>query len=139
MEIATVKNFYEENTDASDDRAVVPLPNVLSQTLAKIIDYCTKQVEFRHHLTEDEKKKKFSEEFVSELNNDELRELIDAANYLNVPSLLNILNENAASRIKNKSVEFVRKFFGIENDFTPEEEQAIRDQHPWAYEGVDED
>ncbi|KAF5754492.1 putative SKP1 component, dimerization, SKP1-like, dimerization domain superfamily [Helianthus annuus] len=36
--------------------------------------------------------------------------------------------------IKDKKVVEVREILGIVNDFTPEEEQALRDEHPWAFE-----
>jgi S-phase kinase-associated protein 1 len=34
--------------------------------------------------------------------------------------------------IKGKSVEEIRKTFNIVNDFTPEEEEAIRKENEWA-------
>ncbi|WRX28336.1 SKP1 component, partial [Theobroma cacao] len=66
MEFSTIKTFFDENPDASED--TIPLPNAV------------------------------------------------------------------ADRIKNKSVEYVRRFFGIENDYTPEEEAAIRAENEWAFE-----
>ena len=44
-----------------------------------------------------------------------------------------------ADRIKNKSVEYVRRFFGIESDYTPQEEAQLREEFAWAFEDVDED
>ncbi|CAN0901917.1 SKP1-like protein 16 [Linum grandiflorum] len=148
MELDTVKNFFceDESNIASSSEAgvVVPLLNVSAQALEKIIIYCTKQVEFDKRPAdidneEKNKMKKFRDEFVNELGNEELKELIVAANYLNIPSLMDTLCDNAADRIKNRSVKYVRKFFGIENDYTPEEEQALREQYAWAFEGVEED
>ncbi|CAI0450482.1 unnamed protein product [Linum tenue] len=140
MELATVKNFFDDGTiDSGNAAAVIPLPNVSAQPLSRIIVYCRKQVEFRGSAAAESEKRSFSDEFVKKLELGEVRDLVLAANYLNIPYLLDVLNQNIADRIQNKSVEFVRKFFGIENDFTPEEEQAIRDQNAWAFEGVDED
>lgn len=45
------------------------------------------------------------------------------SNYLEIKPLLELACAKAASLIKNKSIEEIRKFFKIENDFTPEEEQ----------------
>lgn len=39
-----------------------------------------------------------------------------------------------ASMIKGKSPEEIRRTFGIENDFTPEEEAQIREENRWAEE-----
>ncbi|KAM0020000.1 putative SKP1/BTB/POZ domain superfamily, SKP1 component, dimerization [Helianthus debilis subsp. tardiflorus] len=48
--------------------------------------------------------------------------------------LLDAFCERVANLIKDKKVVEVRQIFGIVNDFTPEEEQALRDEHPWAFE-----
>ncbi|KAM0012217.1 putative SKP1/BTB/POZ domain superfamily, SKP1 component, dimerization [Helianthus debilis subsp. tardiflorus] len=48
--------------------------------------------------------------------------------------LLDAFCERVADLIKDKKVVEVREIFGIVNDFTPEEEQALRDEHPWAFE-----
>ena len=52
--------------------------------------------------------------------------------------MLDYWTETLANRIKNKSVQYVGKFFGIENNFTPKEEVA-RTQYEWAFEGLDPD
>ncbi|KAM7466405.1 hypothetical protein LguiB_013967 [Lonicera macranthoides] len=57
-----------------------------------------------------------------------------AANYLNIKSLFEKVCTKIADRIKDMSVEEVREVFKIENDFTPEEEKKIRDEHAWAHE-----
>ena len=54
---------------------------------------------------------------------EELFELIKASNYLDIKPLLELACAKVASQIKNKSIEEIRKFYNIENDFTPEEEQ----------------
>ena len=41
-----------------------------------------------------------------------------------------------ASLIKGKSTEEIRKTFNIVNDFTPEEEEQIRDENRWAEEAA---
>ena len=63
-----------------------------------------------------------------------LFELIMASNYLDIKSLLELACAKVASMIKNKSIEEIRKFFNIENDFTPEEEAQIMDENRWAEE-----
>ncbi|GLT31965.1 hypothetical protein SLA2020_066620 [Shorea laevis] len=136
MEFTTVKSFFDENSDATDD-IVVPLPNVCADPLVKIIDYCKKHIELKASGESDSKR--YDADFVKEQKYDDLKELILAANYLNIKHLLDVLNQEIANRIKNKSPEFVRRLFGIENDFTPEEEAKIRSENAWAFEGVDPD
>ena len=63
-----------------------------------------------------------------------LFELIMASNYLDIKPLLELSCAKVASMIKNKSIQEIRKFFNIENDFSPEEEQQIMEENKWAEE-----
>ena len=58
---------------------------------------------------------------------------------MNIKEMLEFLNQSVADRIQNKSVEYVRRFFGIESDYTPQEEAQLREGCAWAFEDVDED
>ncbi|KAI8554029.1 hypothetical protein RHMOL_Rhmol05G0065500 [Rhododendron molle] len=51
---------------------------------------------------------------------------LQAANYLNIKSLLDSASQTVADMIKGKSPEEIRKTFNIKNDFTPEEEEEVR-------------
>ncbi|KAL0009366.1 hypothetical protein SO802_010868 [Lithocarpus litseifolius] len=44
-----------------------------------------------------------------------------------------------ANAIQNKSVDYVHKFFVLERDFEPGEEEKLRKEFAWSFEGVDED
>ncbi len=55
-----------------------------------------------------------------------------ASNYLDINSLLELSCAKVASLIKGKSIEEIRKFFNIVNDFSPEEEQLMIDENKWA-------
>ena len=57
-----------------------------------------------------------------------------AANFLDIKSLLDLCSAKLASWITSKSVEEIREFFGIENDYTPEEEAKIKEENMWAQE-----
>ncbi|KAK2369092.1 hypothetical protein P8452_56871 [Trifolium repens] len=128
-EMETVQSFIDE-TDGKV--TTIPLPNVSSHDLPKIIYYCEKNIAGK--IT-----KEFETEFVKNLNNEQVKDLFLAANYLNMTKLLDFLSQVIADRIANKSVEYVRKYFGIENDFTPEEEAKLREELAWTFTGVDKD
>ena len=57
-----------------------------------------------------------------------------AANYLNIKSLLDLTCQTVADMIKGKTPEEIRKTFNIKNDFTPEEEEDVRRENQWAFE-----
>ncbi|KAH7332138.1 hypothetical protein KP509_20G070200 [Ceratopteris richardii] len=63
-----------------------------------------------------------------------LLDLILAANYLNIQSLLDLTCQRVADMIKEKTPEEIRRAFNIENDFTPEEEEEVRRENQWAFE-----
>ena len=67
-----------------------------------------------------------------EVDQETLFELILAANYMDVKALLDLTCCKVASMIKGKTPEEIRKQFNIQNDFTPEEEKAVRAENKWA-------
>jgi len=129
-EMGTVQSFVDE----SDGKiTTVPLHNVTSSELPWIIEYCEKNVA-------GEINKAFEAEFVKNLNNEEVKDLFLAANYLDMKKLLDFTSQIIADRIANKSVEYVRKYFGIEDtEFLPGEEEKLREELAWTFTGVDED
>ena len=58
--------------------------------------------------------------------------LIVAANYLNIAPLVDLTCKALADMMKGKTTEEIRAFFGIQNDFTPEEEAEVRRQNAWC-------
>jgi S-phase kinase-associated protein 1 len=115
--------------DAPDSDEVIPLPNVKKVILEKIVTFCTYAKD--NPTPEIEKPLRSSNladvvpqwyaQFV-ELEQETLFELILAANYMDIKPLLELSCAKVASMIKGKSIPEIRKFFNIENDFTPEEE-----------------
>ena len=55
-----------------------------------------------------------------------------AANYLDIKKLLELASAKIASMIKGKEIQFIRDFFGVVNDFCPEEEAWIEEENKWA-------
>ena len=67
-----------------------------------------------------------------DLEDEILFELLLAANYLDIGPLLELSSCKIASKIKDWSIDKIRDFFGIENDFTPEEYAQILEENKWA-------
>lgn len=63
-----------------------------------------------------------------------LFKIILAANYLNIPSLLDLGICKIATMVKGKEPDEVKDLFNIEKDITPEEEKLVREQNPWIFE-----
>ncbi|KAA8532009.1 hypothetical protein F0562_006849 [Nyssa sinensis] len=120
LESQTIKHMIED--DCAD--SVIPLPNVTSKILAKVIEYCKKHVESPK--TDD----RSAEEEIKIWDAD----FVKAANYLNIKSLLDLTCQTVADMIKGKTPEEIRKTFNIKNDFTPEEEEEVRRENQWAFE-----
>ena len=53
---------------------------------------------------------------------------------MDIKSLLELSCAKVASLIKGMTIPETRKFFNIENDFSPEEEAQIMDENKWAEE-----
>lgn len=112
---------------------MVPLGNVRSADFSKVMEYCNE-----HAKAEAEKRTSdlaaWDRSFANALLQEQLYELINAANFLGIPQLLDVLSERLADMIRGKTVEEMRRVLNITSDFTPEEEEAMRREHGWAFE-----
>ncbi|KAJ1692620.1 hypothetical protein LUZ63_009318 [Rhynchospora breviuscula] len=146
MESQTIRHMIED--DCAENG--IPLPNVTSKILSKVIEYCKKHVDAvaassaaaaaegaaaagASTKSADDELKKWDEDFVK-VDQATLFDLILAANYLNIKGLLDLTCQTVADMIKGKTPEEIRKTFNIKNDFTPEEEEEVRRENQWAFE-----
>lgn len=140
--------------DAIQELGQIPVQNATDFTLSKFVEYSTwlseqpatpvvekKEEDTEPKPTEDEKEpdnKAFEltdweKEFCS-VENKNLFALIQFANYLDCKRMLDATCKTVAEMIQGKTPEQIRQTFNIKNDFTPEEEEAIRKENEW-YEG----
>ncbi|XP_050902885.1 SKP1-like protein 14 [Lathyrus oleraceus] len=130
--IAKQMKVMQAFIDEYDGLSIIPLPNVSSKDLSLTVEFCKKDI--AGEITKD-----FEASFVKDLDNEELKILFLAANYLNVNRLFEFISRIIANRLEKKSVEYAREYFGIKNDFTPEEEAKAREERAWTFKGLDED
>ena len=60
-----------------------------------------------------------------------LYDITVGANFLDIKELVDVCAKHICNKIKGKSCEEVRQILNIENDFTPEEEEAIHRDNAW--------
>jgi len=137
----TIKNLIEVMGEDTETEQVIPVPNVSSDTLKKVLVFC------EHHLRhpipppEDEKEEKsidnihpWDKQFCN-VDQSTLFEIILAANYLDIKSLLDVTCKTVAAMIRGKTTEEMRKLFNVQNDFSPEEEALIMKENEWVQDG----
>lgn len=76
----------------------------------------------------------FYASFIDYDDTDLLFQMTAAANYMDIPPLLDLCCAAVACKIKGKTTEQIRHEFDITNDFTPEEEEKVRAENAWAEE-----
>lgn len=134
-----VKSMLPEEDE--DHQLEIPLPNVKSAILAKVIEFCKHYTEDPMNEIEKPLKSLTMSENVQEwyahyvdVEQETLFEIVLAANYMDVKPLLDLSCATIASMIKGKNPEEIRRTFNIVNDFTPEEEAQVREENKWCEE-----
>ena len=131
----------QEISSENEETFTINLENITSQVVSKIIDFLEKYDnspfnKIEKPLRSDDLSYCVSQEYLDFLDSmgdmELLFEVIKAANFLEIESLLDLTCAKVATMLKGKSVEEIRQTFGIENDFTPEEEEEIKKENAWC-------
>lgn len=136
----TIKTMLEDCGMDDEEEAVVPLPNVNSAILRRVLQWAHYHKDDPTPTDDDENKEKRTDDISSwdadflKVDQGTLFELILAANYLDTKGLLDVTCKTVANMIKGKSPEEIRKTFNIKNDFTPAEEDQVRKENEWCEE-----
>jgi S-phase kinase-associated protein 1 len=135
LELQTIKHMIEDNCADVNE---IPLPNVTSKILIKMIEYCKKHLEVAR--SEEDKScnnendlKAWDTDFIK-VDNDTLCKLFSAAIDLKIKSLQDFIHNTIIDMMKGKTHDEIRKLFNIKNDFTLEEEEEIRRENQWTFE-----
>lgn len=127
-----LKGLFEEfqNMELTDE--IIPVFDVRSEILKKIIEY----IEYHHNnlptkiikplICSDLKiiLSKWEYSYI-DVEDSIIFELILASNYLNIPSLTDLLSAKIATFMLNKSAQEIRTRFNLKSDLTDEEVQNI--------------
>lgn len=122
----------DDETSQGEDMAV-PLSQIKMNILEKVIQWCKQHVgdpdvDKEVDVDEDEEYEypDWDQDFIEELEEEILFEVILAADYLNIKMLLDLGCSRVANILKNMSVEEIRKKYNIKNDFAPEEYERLK-------------
>lgn len=137
---ALVCSMLEDNDHTTT--VEIPLPNVHSKILEMIVRFCV------HHVihpmqaiskplkgtTMKDLVSEWDAEFIDNLSQTDLFELVKAANYMDIGCLLDLSCAKIASTLRGKTPQEIRENMGITTDFTPEEEARIKEENKWVLE-----
>ncbi|XP_032306377.1 S-phase kinase-associated protein 1 isoform X2 [Drosophila ananassae] len=143
---STIRNLIEDCGLESEENPLIPLPNVNSTILSKVLIWANHHRAEKAEKTEENSGKDeasavvrssdvisaWDAEFLT-VDQGTLFELILAANYLDIKELLSVACMTVANMIKGHTAEEIRQTFHIPNDFSPSEEELLhkdRDNEP---------
>lgn len=126
---------------ASGSDGEVPVPNVKTEVLGKVLEYCQYHKGTLPQVIPKPLKSAnliecgvdgFDCKYI-DVEQDLIFALIQAANYLDIKGLLDLACAKVASMIKGRSVQEIRDTFNIvAEDFSPEEEAQIREENRYS-------
>jgi len=137
--VALMSELVKTMAEGDAEEQEIPLPNVKGEVLKKVVQYMKYHADNAAKEIEKPLKSANMPDVVSQwdadfvdVDQELLFELILAANYMDIKPLLDLTCAKVASMIKGKTPEQIRKTFNIQNDFTPQEEEAVRAENKWA-------
>jgi S-phase kinase-associated protein 1 len=123
----TIADLIEEvGVDGIDDP--IPIPNVTPDILDIILNFCEFNSEY--HSKDD------IEEFDSKFFDVEckrLLEIVSAANFLNIPDLLDKSCSAIASLLRGKTPSELREILNVQTEYSREEKEAVMKENRWAF------
>lgn len=144
LDVAIKSTFLKNMIDDMRTGGITDIEIVLDgehkieeETLKKVIEYC-EHYTYNEPMPEPYKYKDVHSEWDKEFypkENMPLQKLIMASSFLDIPSLYScVCMAFANDWIADRTVEELRQILNVENDFTPEEEEKLREEFAWARE-----
>lgn len=122
-------------TILSRDPLVIHLERTKADTFALLIRWCrhhVKDPEMDRFLTEHKSKDNtvpsWDEKFFAKVGKPAIFELVHHSSAFNIYYLTELITKTIANSMKGKSAEEIRQAFGLKNDFTPEEEEKVKQE-----------
>ncbi|GLJ36331.1 hypothetical protein SUGI_0729280 [Cryptomeria japonica] len=105
--------------------------------LEKVLEYCEYHANAKSNSISEENVKIWDMDFAKNVvaadeNQAITYHIIRAADFLDIKGLFDLLCKAVGNVLKDKCIEEMRRIFGKENDFSKEEEIAVREEISWA-------
>ncbi|KAH0552012.1 hypothetical protein KQX54_004145 [Cotesia glomerata] len=132
----TIKTMLENlGENESDDEVPIPLPIINSVIFEKIIQWAIYHINDQPFHEENNKGPLLKTDDMCDwdaeffkMEQGMLLDLIEAANFLDIKPMMETICKAIAQKMKKKTTEELRNAFGVENDFTPEEEEKLPEE-----------
>lgn len=110
-------------SDADSEDMRVPLPDVDSATLSKVVEYCN----FCKNTIDGQRDKEWEKRFIDLFDDQALSKLTFAADYMEIKQLLDLASGKVASHFWGKRLEHIHpERFNVRIEYTLEEEDDKR-------------
>jgi S-phase kinase-associated protein 1 len=134
LECKTIKLTIEDN--CAEKTEIIPIPNVTGTILSKVIEYLKKHVEagnFKGKHSNNVELNNWDADFVK-VDEATLVDLISAAHFLNIESLLDLTSQAVADMMKSTTPEEIQNTFNIVNDSSTKNEKQVNFENEWSFE-----
>ena len=135
-----IEDDEQDEDEDENQQTAIPLVNVSSETLEEVIVFLKNYaIEPMKHIGplgssfDDNIAQEFYRKFIMDKSNDMVFKLANAANYLDIPPLLDLTCLKVSFDLMDKSAEWIRVLLKLPK-LTKEEEERARDDHPWMFE-----
>uniref|UniRef100_A0A6B2LLI1 SKP1-like protein n=1 Tax=Arcella intermedia TaxID=1963864 RepID=A0A6B2LLI1_9EUKA len=138
----TIKNMLEDlGFSEGTESLAIPLYNIKKDVLLLVIDYCKMHLEEEERKEEDRRRdlevSKADEAFIEGLPAagrpyEKLCELMLAANYLDIKSLLDLACKTLAKKVIGKDPKQLCLEFGVTDPITEKDYEAVKEKYEWA-------
>ena len=137
---AVLSDLLKGMKDIPDTYDIPLNDDINSQTIEKIVNYLVhfdgnppKEISKPLYITDMKKiTDEYSADFVDKLTIEELVDMISAAHYMKINSLLNLCCAKMVALCKGKNEEEIFKVFGVQKDyFKPEDKEKIKENNKW--------
>jgi S-phase kinase-associated protein 1 len=138
----TLRSMLEDLDDEQTIGVPIPIPEVEGEVLKKVMEWCEYHREDAHIVPPEETDStpaRYRPKEVPEwdslflmVHHNLLIRVINAANYLDIPLLLQYGISTVAVNLWGMTTPQMREFLNIQNDLTAEQEDRIRRENNWV-------